>query len=95
MQRRPGIGLYQQLCAESSGAALHGRRYRAQQFDARQVLFGHKALGGGTGFVEETFGLPRLVCFGTQQGQVRVGRQPGGSAFVQGLFGEGEVALLG
>ncbi|MNZ88054.1 hypothetical protein D3C78_1069360 [compost metagenome] len=95
MQRRPSRGLQQQLCAITSRPALHGGRHRAEQFDPAQVLSGQQALGLAAGLVKEAFGLPRLVCFGAQQRQVGKGRQSGGAAFAQGLFGKGEVTLFG
>lgn len=64
MQRCPGIGLEQQLRTKPPGTAFHRRRYRTQQLDAVQVLFGQQLLGGAAGFIEKPLGLPRLVRFG-------------------------------
>ena len=84
VQRRPGRGLQQQLRAEASGPTFHRCRHRPQQFDAAQVLFGQQALGLAACLIEKTFGLPWLVGFGAQQGEMGERRQAGGAAFAQG-----------
>ena len=90
MQRRPGAGLQQQLRAVASGPSFHRRRHRPEQFDPMQTLLGEQSFGRSAGFVEKTFGLTRLVRFGTQQRQVGERRQSGGTALAQRLLGEGK-----
>ncbi len=76
MQRCPRCRLHQQLRPIATGAALHRRRHRPEQFDPAQLLLGQQTLGGAACLIEETFGLPGLCASARNRAKCENGGSP-------------------
>ena len=93
MQRRPAHALQQQLRAVLAGTPLHGRGHRRAvpppvRPSARAIARRHCRRCRGRL-------PPGPACALRRAGARWAKRQAGGAAFAEGLFGKGEVAVLG